>query len=287
MAGGRGERVIAASPIPIAGGRVIASPFQFYLDGADNIRVEGWNSCSGAALEVQGRAIDDQGMIQTFNMVLPLTADRTRARRDFAAVRGYILNLIVLAREAAPCIGQTFARVSIIRGFTGATTILGVLLQGYVTSQQGLGWPGSPIQHSLEAMPVDRFLIGTVPSAGNAFVETVPTGARWQLVSVLASLTTAAGGVNRLVNLANQRGGTFSDFYVHATYQPPSTTVLYSWGLNLPIVVDLASGRGQLAFRDDLFLSSGDTVLASLVNFAAGDQWTVVRLSVREWLEVE
>ena len=175
MAGGKGERVVAASPIPIAGGRVIASPFQFYLDGNDNIRVEGWNSCIGAVLEVQGRAIDENGQTQTFNMSLPLTADRMRARRDFAAVRGYILNLIAIARDVEPCIGQTFVRVSIIRGFTGATIVLGVLLQGYVTSQQGLGWPGSPIENSLEAFPVNRCLLGTVPSVGQNFSETVPS----------------------------------------------------------------------------------------------------------------
>lgn len=286
MAGPGGERVIAASPIPIAGGRVIASPFQFYLDGADNIRVEGWNSCVGAALEVQGRAIDNEGQVQTFNMVLPLTADRTRARRDFAAVRGYILNLIVLARDADPCIGQTFTRVSIIRGFTGATTVLGVLLQGYVTAQQGLGWPGSPIENSLVAMPVDRFIEGTVPAAGANFSEVVPTGARWQLTGVFASFTTAVGGANRSIQLRTLSPVT-SAIYVQPTTQAPALTYTYSWGANLPIAVDPVSQRAQQSFRDPTIMIEGESVGSLVTNIAAGDQWSVVRLNVREWLEIE
>jgi len=102
MGNGAGERIIVANPLVSAGGRVIASPFQFYLDGADNLRIEGWNSLTGVSLQVYGRFFKDDGTVQVFQQVLALTANRLRTVGDFAIVRGYLLNLVVTAVGASP-----------------------------------------------------------------------------------------------------------------------------------------------------------------------------------------
>ena len=281
------ERIVAPNAVAFAGGRVIASPFQFYLDGNDNLRLEGWNTCTGAVLQVQGRAIDELGVVKPFNMELTLTADRVRNRRDFAPVRGYILNLVAVATGAEPCIGQTFARVSLIRGFTGATIVLGVLLQGYVTSQHGLGWPGSPIQTSIESGGYVRPILGAVPAAGAQILEVVPTAARWQLLRCRAALQTAAGGANRFIRLELYGTTIISFTAAQATSQGPSQFARYSWGGNLPIAVDATNFYFQQPYPAETELIAGDSVATGVTNMAAGDQWTALHFQVREWLEIE
>lgn len=282
-----GERIIAPNAMAFAGGRVIASPFQFYLDGNDNIRVEGWNTCAGATLEVQGRAINELGETQAFNMVLPLTADRVRNRRDFAPVRGYILNLVVVALDAEPCIGQTFARVTIIRGLSGATIVLGVLLQGYVTSQQGLGWPGSPIEHSFAAGGYIRTIAGTTPGAGADISETVPAGARWELVRLYSWLTTSVVVGDRTVTIALSSPA-ITTFRSSATNSQPGAFVRnYTWGQNLPPHIDNTNLAQDSSLPALTFLLAGERFTTAINNRNAGDQWGQVNYVVREWLEIE
>lgn len=287
MANGGRERIVAANPIAIAGGRVIASPFQFYLDGADNIRLEGWNTCVGAVLQVQGRAIDNEGNTQAFNMVLPLTADRLVTREDFSPVRGYILNLVAVVIEATPCIGQTFARVSIIRGFTGATIVLGVLLQGYVTSQQGLGWPGSPIELSVDGGGYVRQVVGTTPAAGAQISETVPAGARWQILRLYSFLITDATAGNRFPRLDFFQAGLGTFRGMQPTPQGPSVTANYTWAPNLPIAADVANGVYMQPIPDEGVLLEGDVLSTAVSGMAAGDQWGQPQMYLREWMQIE
>jgi hypothetical protein len=286
MASGAGERIVQANPIALAGGRVIASPFQFYFDGNDNLRVEGWNTVTGASLLVQGRFVSEAGTVEAFSRELPLTADRLRVAGDFAMARGFILNLVVTVIGAAPKIGQTFARVSVIRGFTGATLVMGVLLQGYVTSQQGLGWPGSPIVSSTDGEPVIRFFNGTTPAPGAEISETVPTGARWSIVRCLASLTTSGVGGNRYVNLACVDSGLYNFRSVVATPITAGVFWVFVWSPNLQLAVDPINNVSMQPLAFDSVLLAGQKLETYSLGLDAGDQFSEPRMYVREWLDV-
>jgi len=286
MALGGGERVVTANPIPLAGGRIVASPFQFYFDGNDNLRVEGWNTVTGATLLVQGRFINEQGAIEAFSQALPLTADRLRTIGDYAMGRGFLLNLVVTAIGAAPKIGQSFARVSVIRGFTGATLVMGVMLQGYVTSQQGLGWPGSPIVSSTDGEPVVRFFNGTMPAAGAEISETVPTGARWSIVRCLASLTTSGAAGNRYVNLNCVDSALFNFRSVQVTAQAPGIFHVYVWSPNLPLAYDPVNFVSMQPLAQDSVLLAGQQLETFTTGLQAGDQYSAPRMYVREWLDI-
>lgn len=287
MANGGGERVIAASPIPLAGGRVIASPFQFYLDGTDHLRLEGWNSCDGCALELSARFVDAAGVIQAARHVLPLTADRLRNRLDIPMGLGYLLNLTVVAIDATPCIGQTFARVTVIRGFTGATIVLGTVLQGYVTSQQALGFPGSPIATSVEGLGYIRLVVGTTPAAGAQISETVPTAARWHVLRMYSFLITDATAGNRFARMDFFTGGLGTFRGTQPTAQGPSATVNYTWAPNLPIAADAVNGAYMQPLPHEPFLLEGQVFSTAVSGMAAGDQWGQPQFYVREWLEIE
>lgn len=286
MGNGVVERVVTASPIAAAGARVIASPFQFYLDGADNIRIEGWNSMSNVALNILGRFFKDDGTVQVFQARLPLTSDRVRTVRDFPVVRGYLLNLIITAEGASPKIGQTFARASVIRGLTGATVVVGVMLQGYVTAQQALGWPGSPIQNSLDAAGCERFITGTNPALGAAVNEVVPTGARWQVLTVRCRLQTSATVIDRRPFLRFDVPGPLGT-YVHGVtaVAVASSTLFPIWGNGVQASFTMSNVcNSPLPVEQSLF--AGMAVYVDAEGLQADDRYDQIYLLVREWLDV-
>jgi len=287
MASGGGERIVQANPISLAGGRVIASPFQFYLDGADNLRIEGWNSLTGVSLQVYGRFFKDDGTVQVFQQVLALTADRLRTVGDFALVRGYLLNLVVTAIGASPKIGQTFARVSVIRGLTGGTIVVGAMLQGYVTAQQGLAWPGSPLLGAQEGSGYARRISPTIPAAGFSMFETVPTGARWQLRSVRAGLVTDATAVNRQPYLEAIESGSVSYISSHPQGQGASVSGNYYWADGMPIAVVIATNYTTAGLPGRHTLGPGDQIVITAPLLQPGDQFVSGSLQVQEWLEIE
>src|SRR5439155_18890058 len=115
--------------------------------------------------------------------------------QNYKLGKGAILNLTVFASAGAPLMGQTYVIVQLIKGLTGATIVLGTLLGGYLTATQALGWPGSPIISSTDGEGCTRLIVGTTPAAEANILETVPTGARWELLSLEASYVQGAGGV--------------------------------------------------------------------------------------------
>lgn len=283
------ERVIVASPIPAAGGRVLVSPFQYLVTGEDNLRIEGWNSKAGVALEVSYRFADLKGKITPERHVVPLTADRVVTERDVKLGEGYLVNLAVFAVGAAPLTGQTFVCIKLIRGLTGATIVLGLLLGGYVTAEQGLGWPGSPIGSSLDGEGVLRPITGTDPAAGVNISETVPTGARWQLFSLAADFfTDATAGVREVLLTIDDSGALYHLASIQPFQQAPSTSRRYCWATGMPLGTSL--GVQNLATLAGLpspcYLLAGHRVQTYVANFAAGDNWGPPTFLAREWLEV-
>lgn len=287
MANGDGERIVRVNPLGTAGARVIVSPFQFYIDGADNLRLEGWNSLTGVVLQLFGRFYTESGEVKVFEWSLPLTADRLRNVVTFPAVRGYLLNLSLSVIGATPKVGQTFARCSIVRGLTGATIVVGTLLQGYCSSTQALGWPGSPIQQSHEVDGYMREYVGTQPAAGAAITEIVPTNAHWRVYTMFVSYLTDATAGNRRPYLQISAGAVGLYLLLRAR-----TTI----GPSVLSGLSLLELMPDTFFEDASFitiayphveLSADSRIVISTDLLPAGDQFFVApRFMVQERLEV-
>lgn len=270
----------------MAGGRVIASPFQFLFDGNDHLRIEGWNTAPGAVLQVQGRFITNQGLTDVFSHSLNLTADRVRAARDIPMGIGYLLNLVVTVIGATPKLGQTFTRLSVIRGLSGATIVLGVMVQGLVTSQQALAFPGSPIGTSLDGPGVDRVIQATVPAAGNPISEAVPTGALWNVLAASCRFTSDATVGNRNPYADWWPSGLQVAISVHPQVVPASTTVSLFWAVGFNVNAVTIANLTTVNLANPTLLASGAVFRIQALNIQAGDQFPFGRLQVREWLEV-
>lgn len=281
------ERVFVAQPFPTAGSRVIASPFQFWSTGEDNLRVVSVNALAGVTLKIQGRFIDAAGVIGAASWDHTPASDRTVRSSEFPLGVGAVLNLVVYAGGATPKIGQTFVIVQLIRGTGAAAIVLGTLLQGYVTSTQALAWPGSPLENSVAGEPTVRHIVGTTPAAGVELSETVPTGARWEVLTFRVALATSATVATRRAFLTIAHAGVGSMQYNPAGTQAASQNFSYEWAANMPVLYDGGNGICNQPLPARLMLQGGDSVHTVTTSLQAGDQFNSIWYSVREWLEVQ
>lgn len=279
-------KVFPAVGLQTAGGRILPSPSEFYLTGEDRLRVVSCNALVGVSLKVQWRTVNTDGDIVPNSEDHTPTTDRTVKTQDFELGTGSLLNVTVFANAGAPRIGQTYVMVQLVRGIGAAAIVLGTLLGGCVTQTQALGFPGSPILNSTDAGFVTRTIRGTVPAAGVDFSETVPTGARWELMSVVARLTTSAVVASRGATLILADGIDVMAMCPHALAAPASSVRDYAWMQSMVNAVALVGLAGFQGVPTGLQLTAGQHFNAFTINIQAADTWTALVYTVKEWLEV-
>lgn len=286
---GATEQAFPAQPGYFAGSRIIASPFQFVSDADTFIRVRSACSVAGVVLAVQGRRVDDAGTLQPIAETHTPNSDRSVKTQDFKLGAGALLNLTVYASSGAPLVGQCYVLVQILRNQGGTAIVLGTLLGGYVTAIQALGFPGSPIVGSTSGEPAIRNIVGTTPAAGAEFEETCPTGARWELISVLVSLATSAAVVNRNMSLQVFTPGVQTwGKYEAGVNVPANTTQWFQYGLGLTVFGATAPENIEyVSLPQQVYFLAGQAFSSFTPNLQAGDQWNAPRYQVREWLEVD
>lgn len=280
------EQIIPATPQVIGGGRILPSPSQFFLTGEDRLRVYSSSSLAGVAVKVQWRSADPTGVIVPSSQTHTPNSDRTIKTEDYELGSGSLLNVTVFASAGAPRVGHTYVGVQLVRGRGAAAIVLGTLLGGCVTATQALGFPGSPILTSLDAGYLLRSISGTLPAAGAEFIETVPTGARWEVITVVTSLQASgvaatrgaklvfAGGVNPIGLCPQILGVTAGQF------------VPLAWMVGMENDAGVGGLMGWQGIPAGMFLSGGDHFNSSTLNIQAGDQYNQPTYSVKEWLEV-
>jgi len=280
------EQVFLATPIPAAGGRVIVSPFQFAVTGEDHLRMEAWNASTGAILEVSYRFAEPNGVIVPHRRTLALTADRIVNEAVISLSPGYLVNLVVLVTGASPLIGQTFVCIKLQRGLGAAAITLGLLVQGYVTHEQGLGWPGSPIEDSFRVGGVCRIITGTdLPN--NEILEMVPTGARWNLLALAVDLTTSAVVGTRRTSLTFDDGATRYFRTTNPGSLSASLTATFYWSQGLPLDTVIGGQSATGGIPVDLWLLPGHRIRTMSSGTDAGDDYSAPIYIVREVLEAD
>lgn len=282
------EQAFAAAPGYFAGARVVQSPFQFVADADTFLRVVSACSVTGVTLAVQGRRLDDHGQLQVLQETHAPNSDRSVKTQDYQLGPGAVLNVTVFASAGAPLVGQCYVMVQLLRNMGGTAIVLGTLLAGYVTAHQALGFPGSPLVSSTAGEPAIRDISGTVPAAGANLTETCPAGARWELVSILFTLTTNGTVGNR--NLALEMFdpvGTINGIYEPGVNVPASTTQWFQYGVGLTVFgVVTPSNVEYVCLPQRFYLPAGARFTTTIAGLQSGDQLSNPRYQVREWLEV-
>jgi len=281
------ERVFRAQPVLAAAGRAIVAPFQFLLTGDDNLRVVSVNSLAGVTVAIHGYRVDEDGKKHDFVHTHVPNTNRTTSTQNFLLGSGALLNLTVFVSAGAPVRGQTYVMVQLIRGFTGATVLMGTLLAGYVTATQPLGWPGSAIEDSLTGRGNLRAFGGSAPPPGSNLTDTVPTGARWRLQSYRIVFLCDATVTGRFCRIRIIRGGViFFSHHAGVILSAGQTNeVHFGPGLTAGAFVSGAI-FSHAPFPTETILLAGDQLDMIADGIQAGDTFGTSLLTVEEWLEV-
>jgi hypothetical protein len=159
----------SALPGSLARGKVVVSPYPFGLSDDDNMRVTAVNSVANVVVNIHTRRVTKEMTVTADAPTLTPPSNRTPTSIDVPLAGGFVTNLSVFASGASPLKGQCFVIVQMIRGTGVAATVLGTLVAGYITANQPIGWPGSPIESSTDAEPCVRTIVGTVPAGGTGW----------------------------------------------------------------------------------------------------------------------
>lgn len=283
------ETALFPQPIPIAAGRAIAAPFQFLTTGEDHLRLTQISMSANAAIALTGRYIDLRGDIRPIAYRVNTDGTRGPVTADFSLAPGALLNLAVkvgVGSSAEPRYGEVFVILELIRGFSGATEVLGVLLQGYVTRRQGLGWPGSPVSNSVEFGGLPREYTGTAPAAGAVISEVVPNNSRWRILSAYAQLTTSAAAATRNPYCAIKgQGGLYYVTSYSNVNQTASQTKNHHWTIGLDRNTGLNPAWITNPWADGPWMTKDMVLEIGADSLQAGDTFSAPRILLLDALE--
>jgi hypothetical protein len=257
-----------------------------YVTGEDALRCTVFNALAGVTVTITGRMlVFGQARPSPFTQTLIPATDRSASTVTFSLGDGWLLNAQVIVSVGTPAIGQTFARLSIVHGLTSVAAELFTLCADYITARMPLSYPGSSVQDSTEGQGALRSITGTTPAAGAEIAETVPTGARWELLAFFYQLVTAVAVANRTPNLILDDGANIFFRIAANAAQVASTTLQHSYfqgvnraGLDVGVT-------NQLPIPSNNRLGAGFRLRTLTAAIQAADQFSLVQYLVREWIE--
>ena len=279
------ELAFLASPSTGQPGPALAVPWLF--TGEDNLRLMIINSQPGVTVTLDGRATSLTDSTPTpFVQSFTPTSDRSANQFDFAFGPGFLLNCSLIVTVGNPLVGQTYVMLQVIRGISGARLVVGCLLAGYITAMQHIAYPGSPIESSTAGEPYVRNVSGTLPAKGVEIAETVPTGARWELLA--HQITFQASGVvaTRRPYWRNTSGSARKSLTGGIVGITAGQAWALCWAPNLPVAIDTVGLVANGPTMQRPILLAGDVFGTQTLSLDPGDQYTVNEYAVREWLEV-
>lgn len=280
------EQVLEPSPLLEQPGAPEHYPFLFSFQGEDVLELTTWNSAAGVTVTLQGRAHVGPGRSVPFTHGHVANTDRSAKTTVATLPRCELLNCIAFVSAGSPTFGQTFVRVAVRRGAGAAFDRLGVLVQGPITASIFRAFPGSTILSPFEAEPFLRGISGSTPGAGVEILETVPTGARWELLTTRFTLQADANINNRRTDFQIKAGANVvyrtanSDTWTAS--QQPAFVVAPNVGYELvaaTLAKTLPSPRSSV-------MRAGDSFGTFTAGIQVGDQYSAPQYLVREWLDI-
>lgn len=258
-------------------------PSSLYIQRDDQLLFVA-NSQSTPVLTLTARLwLATEGRITTIQQTINLTAKDTTKFVQIPLAEGYLLSVTVVA-TAATLQGQTYALVWINRGpASPAPTVPGaVLISDYVTGEAGASWPGGRVNKPGDGPGAPIFTGPGNPAAGADWSLSPGSFEMWEVVSLVATLTTSATAGNRNIQIQmfNSANQTFASVANAAV--PPSTVATFCASqINQTSTLITTTVFAVLPPRHLLF--NIDKIQTVTQNLAAGDQWSNITLLVREW----
>jgi hypothetical protein len=265
----------------------VYAPSPVYLTGEEWLRVTTFGNAAGVVLGVAGRILRPDNVPVPIAEAHTPNSNRTVNQTRHPLSEGWLLGLSVLATAGAPAFGQVWACVELVRGGGASAQVVQALAMGFCTTRTPLVWPGGANLLPLDGPGNLRSITGTTPGAGAEISETVPTGARWQLVSFRTRLVTSAVVANRNSVLLFDDGANEYGRYADNANTTATSTLFLTWGSGAVGQNNGANNMRAIGFPQGQFLGAGHRIRTTTVNIDAGDQYSLVQYLVREWLTGE
>lgn len=260
------------------------NPGALYLTGEDNLRLTTFGGVANLVVVLEGRLLNMDGVVVPLGERHVPNSNYTAAQSTFTLAEGVLTHVQLRIATGTSGRGGVFGVLEIVRGTGANAQALGTLLQGYITTNARLAWPGSPIESSVNGPGRIRSITGTNPAAGLETSDTVPAGVRWRLMSWAASLSTDATVVNRFPTLIVDDGALAIFQSQDTVAQAASSTVRYV-AADVGFRDAASAGTINLGLPGNLILSAGFRIRTLTSAIVAGDDWGAPQFTVEEWIE--
>ena len=243
------------------------------------------NAKAGVALQLGGRSWKEDG--QPSEISQPIIPGTARALQYFSIPlhHGFLSSATITATAGSPNRGQTLASLYLVRPPATAFFARQLLAQDYVTSQYGPTWPGGRHTLGVEGPGMLYSFSVTSPAAGADWTQTVPTGARWLLHGIYATLATSATAGSRNPLLLVDDGTNRLGAQDTALTQGVSLTNDWTWVPGTPTTGLFATPVNVVDLPFPMPMFAGWRIRTLTAALSATDQWSAIRLLVEEWLE--
>lgn len=226
------------------------------------------------------RAADGKVIVGTAQ--LKAAALRTETGVTINLTEGYLLSVLVTGNVGSKR-GQTFITVQLVHSST-LNPFNQQLISGYLMVDQLPSWPGAEFVNSTEGPGWKESLQVSNPAAGADWSQTVPTGARWRVESIVATLTTLVAVANRIPTFIVDDGvNVVFQVDVIAAEVASSAKVYCLTAGQTP-----ATGAGStisLPLPGPLVMNGGWRIRTSTSGLQGTDQWSGISLNVEEWIQ--
>lgn len=264
----------------------VQPPGDLYMTRDDALVITSYNSATGITVHVRYTMLraDGKVIVGAIDTHVPNT-DRTAATTRQPLGEGFLLSATVFLGSGSAKRGQCYVQVGIARGVGVAQFIHRIILQGYVGTATNLAWPGNRLEQPVEGPGNIRIITGTNPAAGAEWLEVVPTGARWRLLSLLVTLTTSAtAGVRRVELDIGTLGATvFSS--PHYNTQLASLTKSFAWACGAALGSQIAGNDDPAVLPAETTIPAGTRIESTTTNLQVGDDFSAPKYLVEEWIE--
>jgi len=255
-----------------------------YLAAEDSLVLSGLFKAS-RTVTVSGRILDAfSRKIVPFQQQITVTASNAFQQFQIQTQEGFLLGATVTYSPPSNAANQSFIALGIMRGAVGFTSIQTTLCAGYMNQLGLISWPQSGIVNPREGNGTPlTFSLGN-PAAGADFTFTVANAERNQIMSVHAVLTTAVAAANRQVQFIVDDGATT----LYATTPGPVQAASLAWdytGAGFGYAPTQALTSVSVHVDPNLVLQQGWRIRSATTAIQAADQWSAIRVTVRQWID--
>jgi hypothetical protein len=256
------------------------APINAYVPPDSFLIISTWSAVAGT-LAVSLRMMMNDGTIKQMVWQPSTTSDRSKQTLTVPLTEGFLISLEAFTPGAGNS-NRTYVQLRLAQGSLANINILGVLCEGYVSNGFHLAWPPGVFLPQGDGNGALVSVTGTLPAAGAEISETVPANARWELISIVYTLTTSATVANRFTRFVADDGANIFTEVPQPTAQIASNTFTYNWfhgALNTA-----GSNVSDAPMPLHLTLNPGFRWRTNTVALQAGDQYSAPQYLVREWI---